>query len=160
VSNFYLDTICPDPRFHSVDRIDDPLLLEPITRQAVQNILAQAAGMGIEVMIFETFRSQPRQQFLWSQGATKLKTVGVHHYGLACDIVKVLDGEPSWQGDFSFLGDLAKENELIWGGDWGEPDVVHTFLDGDHVQRCTIIQQSGLFAGNWYPEGASDALAT
>jgi len=37
---------------------------------------------------------------LFAQGATKIKTVGVHHYGLACDLVKDIGGEPSWQGDF------------------------------------------------------------
>jgi hypothetical protein len=33
-------------------------------------------------MIFETYRSQERQQVLFEQGATQLRTVGVHHHGL------------------------------------------------------------------------------
>lgn len=153
MGNFYTDTISTDPRFTSVGRIDDLALLEPVTRQAVQAILAQST---IPLMVFETYRSQQRQQFLWSQGATKLKTVGVHHYGLACDIVKVVAGEPSWQGDFSFLRDLANQNGLISGYDWGEPDVAHSFIDADHVQRCTIAEQASLLDGSWYP----DAMAT
>jgi hypothetical protein len=48
-----------------------------------------------------------------SSEATKLKTVGVHHYGLACDLVKDIAGEPSWKGDFAFLGRLAKKHRLI-----------------------------------------------
>jgi hypothetical protein len=58
---------------------------------------------------------------LFAQGAAKFKTVGVHHYGLACDIVKDIGGEPSWKGDFKFLGRLAKKHKLIWGAAWGSP---------------------------------------
>ena len=43
----------------------------------------------------------------------------VHHYGLAADVVKMVDGEPSWKGSFDVLGPLARKNGLIWGGDWG-----------------------------------------
>ena len=89
---------------------------------------------------------------LFNQGATKLRNVGVHHYGLACDIVKDINGEPSWKGDFTFLGGLAKAHGLIWGGDWGTPNVHHTFLDMDHVQRCSIGDQASLFRGEWYPD--------
>ena len=110
-------------------------------------------------MIFETYRSQARQIALFNQGATKLKQVGVHHYGLACDIVKDINGQPSWKGDFSMLGALAKHHKLIWGGDWGTPGSVHTFVDTDHVQRATIGRQAGLFNGDWYPDANYDPYA-
>lgn len=151
MGNFYTDVLQLDPRFASTDRIADLSLLEPITRSMVQNVIAGAATIGIKVMPFETYRSQQRQQQLFDQGATKLHTVGVHHYGLACDIVRVIAGEPSWKGDYSFLGPLARANGLVWGGDWGAPDVRHSFVDSDHVQRCTVAQQAALFAGEWYP---------
>jgi hypothetical protein len=54
--------------------------------------------------------------------------------------------------DFSFLGQLAHSAGLIWGGDWGNPNVKHTFVDAVHVQRCTIARQTELFAGEWYPD--------
>lgn len=151
MNNFYTDVIKADPRFTSTSRISDPLLLEPITRSMVQNVLTGAAALGIEVMIFETYRSQQRQEALYAQGASKLRTVGVHHYGLACDIVRVVAGEPSWKGDYSFLGPMARANGLVWGGDWGSPGVYHGFVDSDHVQRCTVAQQAALFSGEWYP---------
>jgi hypothetical protein len=152
MGNFYTDVICQDARFDSVTRVGDACLLEPATRQLVEGILSAAAHMGIEVMIYETYRSQDRQQELFNQGATKLRTVGVHHYGLACDIVRVVGGEPCWKGDFSFLGQLAHSSGLIWGGDWGAPHIKHNFVDGVHVQRCTVSRQGDLFAGAWYPD--------
>jgi hypothetical protein len=152
MENFYTSVIAHDPRFNSVARVSDASLLDPTTRELVEGIISAAHQMGIEIMIFETYRSQNRQQELFNQGATKLRTVGVHHYGLACDIVRVVSGEPSWKGDFSFLGQLAHSSGLIWGGDWGAPNIKHSFIDSVHVQRCTVARQADLFAGRWYPD--------
>jgi hypothetical protein len=154
--NFYTDVISNDPRFHSAERISDPNLLEPVTRAQVQAIVDDATHLGIDLIIFETFRSRERQSALFDQGVTQLKQVGVHHYGLACDLVKRVSGEPSWKGDYSFLGHLARQHGLVWGGDWGQPQVSHSFQDNDHVQRCTVGRQPSLFSGAWYPDDAYD----
>ena len=156
MANFYTDVISVGKYFKSKDRIDDLAALEPITRSLVQKIIADAAANGLKLMVFETYRSKERQQALFAQGASKLKQVGVHHYGLACDLVKDINGQPSWKGDFSLLGHLAYHNAMIWGGDWGTPGSVHTFLDNDHVQRCTVGRQASLFGGQWYPDAAYD----
>jgi hypothetical protein len=152
MANFYTGVLVDDPRFNSAARVGDASLLEPTTRQLVASIISAAHQMGIELMTFETYRSQNRQQELFNQGATKLRTMGVHHYGLACDIVRVVSGEPSWKGDFSFMGHLAQSCGLIWGGDWGAPNIKHSFIDSVHVQRCTVARQGDLFAGRWYPD--------
>lgn len=155
--NFFTTTIKTDPRFGSTARISAIELLEPVTRQAVQDIISDARDtFEIELMVFETYRSQARQQELFNKHVTKLKVVGVHHYGLACDLVKVVNGEPSWKGDFSFLGELAESYGLIWGGDWGTPNRPHSFIDSVHVQRCSIRRQSKLFREEWYPDADYD----
>lgn len=156
MSNFYTNTIQHDPRYTSVARCADTLLLEPVTRANVLAILAAAKAQGIDLMVWETFRSEARQLALFAQGATKLKQVGVHHYGLACDLVKSINGEPSWKGDFSFLTSLANAHGMISGNDWGEPQVKHNFIDADHVQRITLGRQGSLFAGQWYPTETYD----
>jgi hypothetical protein len=76
----------------------------------------------------------------------------VHHYGLAADLAKNINGEPSWKGDFSFLRPLALKLGLVWGGDWAEPNQPHTFHDSDHVQRCSLADQPRLFSGVWFPD--------
>lgn len=154
--NFYTRTILADPRVDSTKRVRDMKLLEPVTRAKVQAILADALAHGVELMVFETYRSQARQALLFDQGATKLRKVGVHHYGLACDIVKSIAGEPSWKGDFSLIGQLAHAHGLIWGGDWGAPGVAHSFVDAVHVQRCSVARQAALFSGTWYPDETYD----
>lgn len=156
--SFYTDVIQQDPRFRSTEAVRDPELLEPATRAAVQAIIDGAAQQGITLEVTETYRSQERQQQLFAQHATQLQTVGVHHFGLAADFCKIVDGKASWDGDWSFLAPLCAANGMIWGGDWGEPDRPHTFRDHDHVQRCEVSQQPLLFAGTWYPDAsATDA---
>jgi hypothetical protein len=151
MANFYLDAIRSDPRFQSPKRVADMALLEPVTRARVEAIIAGAAAEGIELLPWETFRSSARQIELFERGASKLRDVGVHNYGLACDLVKVVGGDPSWKGDFAFLGRLARVHGLVWGGDWGAPGRKHKFVDAVHVQRCTVARQTGLFRGEWYP---------
>lgn len=150
--SFYTDVIKKDPRFNSTSIINDVNLLEPFTRNAVAAIIADAKLLGHDMVAFETYRSQARQTQLFNQQKTQLKTVGVHGFGLAGDIVKVVHGEPNWDGDFTFLVALAKKHGLISGNDWGKPLLHHSFIDPDHVQRVSVADQNKLFAGTWYPD--------
>jgi LAS superfamily LD-carboxypeptidase LdcB len=102
MGTFYADVVAKDARFASSVSIGDPVLLEPMTRQLVERLVSAARQMGIEVMIYETYRSQDRQQELFNSGASKLRTVGVHHYGLACDIVRSVGGEPAGKATSPF----------------------------------------------------------
>ena len=156
MSDFFEDVILKSPLLHSEKTIADLGLLEPVMREKVQAILADAAVHGVALMVFETYRSEERQEALFEQGASQLRKVGVHHYGLACDIVKSVGGQPSWKGDFSLLGVLAHAHGLIWGGDWGHPERSHSFVDAVHVQRCSLAKQTDLFRGKWYPSDDYD----
>jgi hypothetical protein len=159
MGSFYTDVLQNDSRFESTKRINDVALLEPTMRAAVAAIIADADAHGISLMVWETYRSQARQQQLFEHGVSKLRRVGVHHYGLACDLVRDVDGEPSWKGDFSSLGTFARGHLLIWGGDWGRPDLRHSFVDEYHVQRCSLQRQASLFANAWYPDASYDPYA-
>ena len=155
--SFFTDVIEKDLRFGSVDRVKDVDLLEPTMRAAVAAILADAESAGTPLAVTETYRSSQRQIELFNEKKTRLRNVGVHRYGLACDFMKVVPaGDDPWAGDWSFLGELAKAHGLIWGGDWGNPSAAHSFRDYDHVQRCALLDQPGLFEGTWYPDDSYD----
>ena len=98
--------------------------------------------------------ARPAESSSSKKSNTQLRKVGVHHYGLCLrDLVKDVDGQPSWDGSFALLGKLAKDHQLIWeGGDWGRPNVKHSFIDQPHVQWCSVADQTKLFAGTWYPD--------
>lgn len=146
MSSFYADVIVHDHRFNTLDRVADPLLLEPVTRAAVQAIMADAEAESLPLMLFETYRSQQRQETLFLQHRTQLRIVGCHHTGTAADLVRLVDGQPNWAVDYGFLGKLARRHNLVWGGDWAG------FRDMDHVQRVRVTDQPRLFAGTFYPD--------
>lgn len=152
MSNFYLDVIKKDPRFHTNNTISDVALLEPGTRSAVEKLILLAHAEGYELKVAETFRSQTRQQYVFSKGWSKLKNVGCHGYGLACDLELYVDGKYIEDGSkYQFLVPLCKQVGLVSGIDWGLPDQKHTFHDWDHVQRITLARQNSVFNGKWYP---------
>ena len=152
--NFFTDVIQADPRYASTERINDLALLEPVTRNAVQAIISAAETQGHKLVVTETFRSQARQATLFAKGATQIRKVGVHGYGLAADLVLIgPDGAADWTGaDYTILKDLAEAQGMIWGGDWGNSTIAHGFRDLDHVQRINVSDQAALFSGSWYPD--------
>jgi hypothetical protein len=151
--SFYTDVIVPDLRFKSPSRCADIALLEPKTRAAALAIVADADQEGVELRIWETYRSKQRQQALYNRGKdrlhrpTGLRRVGCHHFGLAFDLVFWRDGKPSWSGDWDLVGRLAHKHGLVWGGNWPGRQT-----DCPHVQRVTTQRQPSLFAGTWYPD--------
>lgn len=149
--NFYTDVVQKNSQFHTTNRVSDLSLLEPVTRAAVENIMLHSEQMGIKLLATETFRSSERQLMLYNQHATELKNVGVHHFGLAVDFCKIIDGKASWDGDWSFLGKISKLYGMVWGGDWNEVNP-GSFRDWDHVQRVNVSDQDKLFDGSWYPD--------
>jgi hypothetical protein len=155
MGNFYTDVIQKDKRFISTAPIRDLALLEPTFRAAVEALIAEAKQQGHELRVGETYRSEPRQLQLFHQGATRLKRVGVHHYGLACDLHLFKDGVFDERGDhyYPILYPLCVTHKLVYGADWGfPPPEKHTFNDWDHVQRVGLTDQDALFAGTWYPD--------
>jgi hypothetical protein len=150
---FYNDVIEKSPYFTTLALYRELDLVEPITRTAIEAIVSDAAKEHqIKLMVFETFRSVARQEYLFQNGKTQLSQVGVHHYGLAADLVVVKNGQPTWDVDYSFLKPLAQRHGLVSGIDWHHPLMKNRFVDADHVQRINVEDQGKLFSGAWYPD--------
>jgi hypothetical protein len=152
--SFYTDTIKLSPLFHSTKPVSDLNLLEPTFRRKVLAVISDAHGHGQEFRVLETYRSQELQAIYFKRGVTKLRNVGVHHYGLATDLIRYVNGQPDWNSDgFSILGKLGHAHDLIWGGSW------KTFPDFGHIQRVSVSDQGKLFRGEWYPDENYDPYA-
>jgi hypothetical protein len=151
--SFYTLVIEKDKRLTQLARCDDLGLLEPRTRMVCQSMLTELEEREPgRWTLWETFRSKNRQRKLFLSGKSKRDLIGVHAYGLAFDIVHLdARGRPTWKGDFSILGELAKEHKIIWGGSWPH---LH---DAVHLQRIAVADQKKLFDGSWYPD--SDYVA-
>lgn len=147
MGNFFTDVIQRDPRYRTTVVVRDPGLLEPGFREKVERFIADVGSQtGIELVAVETFRSRERQEKVFLSGASKLRTVGTHHYGLAVDFAKRgRGGKLTWDGPWDFMPRVAERYGLtsLYPGDAG------------HVQGCAIAQQPALFSGKWYPGAAT-----
>ena len=52
-----------------------------------------------------------------------------HNYGFAVDVCEFVNGKPYWNSsNWNLIGELGKEQGLVWGGDW------KTLVDKPHFQ--------------------------
>jgi len=132
-------------------------LLEPGFRTALVALLAHAKGAGHELRVLETYRSPTRQEALYKAGATQLKSVGVHSFGLAVDLGLFLGGKyVQAAAPYNFLVNLAAKYQMISGINWGHDNKKATFVDAGHLQRVPVFRQPDLFAERWYPPRTYD----
>lgn len=149
--SFYGTVIRNSKYFGSDVVCKDMAMLEPGTRAAVTNLLADARSQNIDLRVLETYRSQTRQSALYMRHATQLRQVGCHGYGVACDFgVFVNDKYAEDNKPYVFLKVLARKHGLISGQDWGHA-TEGNFVDSGHVQRVPVWRQPALFSDAWYP---------
>ena len=140
--NFYQDVLKKSPIFNSPQACHDLDMLEPVTRDAVKQVISEAAKLGHKMVPVETYRSQARQAYFFAKHLTRIPRVGCHHFGLACDLAMMDKGTPDPAGEhYAFMRHLAEVAGLISGIDWGTPTQPHSFRDWDHVQRVTVDDQ-------------------
>lgn len=156
MGNFYTDVVRNSKAFRSDVVCKDMALLEPGTRKAVQELMDEAKQEGHDLRLLETYRSQTRQGALFVKGATKLRTVGCHGYGVAVDFGVFINGKYAEDNKpYVFLRELARKHGLISGQDWGHLKM-GGFVDSGHVQRVPVWRQNAMFAGEWYPPEVYD----
>jgi hypothetical protein len=156
MNNFYTTVIRNSMAYRSDTRCASVTLLEPGTRKAVADLVAEAHELGHDIRLLETYRSQTRQSALYVQRRTQLRVVGCHGYGVAADFGLFVDGKyVESNKPYEFLRELARKHGLISGYDWGHAKP-GSFVDAGHVQRVPVWRQDGLFNGSWYPAEVYD----
>lgn len=156
----FYDTVLRNSKAFRSDAVcKDVALLEPGTRKAVADLVAEAEAAGHDVRLLETYRSQTRQSALYTERKTQLRVVGCHGYGVAADLGVFISGKYAVDNTpYVFLRALARKHGLISGQDWGHPKAAG-FVDSGHVQRVPVWRQGELFAGAWYPPVDYDPYA-
>ena len=80
--------------------------LHPDFRECLDKWLEAAAAHGYDILVYETFRTPDRQQWLYQAGRTRspfgryltYTLDSCHRYGLAADIVPLNNGQADWAG--------------------------------------------------------------
>jgi len=109
---------------------NDLMLLVPSCRARVGVLLAMAKAAGLDVVVYETKRTDERQLHLYNRKRSKIKKTGMHGKGLAVDVVFLVNGQLSWSGDWNKLAALGKKAGLNCGHYW------KTFKDSAHFQAA------------------------
>jgi hypothetical protein len=156
----------PIPSPHVPPRLD-PLnklagVHPEVARRTVQTAIA-LVRRGLPVTITRTggIRTFAEQEAIYSQGRTRPGNIVTHaapglsnhNYGLAVDLVPLVNGQPNWQvalGVWQAIGDEGKRAGLSWGGDWAIKDYPHFQLPvGLSVQQCLRIYNQGGLPAVW-----------
>lgn len=151
--SWYSEKIKTNPAYMFIGRVNAVDMLYPPFACAIIKLFAKARSEGLMICLYETYRSQERQLELFNKGATKLKKNGMHHFGVAADLVFLnTNGNPSWDGKYNWarMGYIGQNLGLEWGGSWVD------FRDMPHFQfiPATVSKQAKIVAEN-YPSYAS-----
>jgi peptidoglycan LD-endopeptidase CwlK len=101
--------------------------LNPAVRPLVDSALSIWAAAGIDILVTCTLRTNEEQAALYAQGRTAPGRIvtraqagqSAHNYGLAIDIVPMINGKPDWDGGhpiWESVGKLGQSAGLEWAG--------------------------------------------
>ncbi|WP_319805532.1 M15 family metallopeptidase [Cytobacillus firmus] len=127
--------------------VPPPIALHPIVAEKKEELIAQAADKGINVVITQDFRSIEEQNALYEKGRSAEGNIvtnakggeSYHNFGLAIDFALMsVDGQVIWDMQYDGNGnskedwmevvEMAKDLGFEWGGDWTQ------FKDYPHLQ--------------------------
>ena len=142
-----------------------PTELHPFVQERTNQLIQQAADIGIVVVITDGFRSAEEQNKLYEKGRTVEGNIvthakggeSYHNYGLAVDFaLKTTSGEIVWDMEYDRNGNsrsdwkevvlMAKGLDFEWGGDWAQ------FKDNPHLQMDFGLSLAELQRGERPPD--------
>lgn len=119
----------------SIKRVKE---LHPKVVEDFKNFITNAENaLGIVIRVSQGMRTFKEQQALYDLGRTKAGKVvtnakpgsSFHQYGLAVDLVEIINGGVDWGFDMAKLVPYADKYGIEWGGNW------HSFKDYPHFQK-------------------------
>lgn len=124
--------------------------LHPKVIEGFKNFITDAEqGLGIIIRVTQGLRTIKEQDDLYASGRTKpgkivTKAKGgqsYHNYGLAVDLVELVNNGADWNYDMGKLVPYATKYSIEWGGNW-----TGTFKDYPHFEKHFGINWRDLFA--------------
>jgi hypothetical protein len=106
--------------------ITDLSALHPYFRDKIQQLIHSCSQKGITLVVVESFRTKAKQAEYFGMGRKYTRSKGgksKHQYGLACDVVPIVNGVPQWDDKILWraVGMEGEKLGLRWGGRWRTP---------------------------------------
>ncbi len=106
-----------------ISMISDLESLHPYFRDRVLELVRQCKIRGVELAIVETYRTPTKQTEYRKMGRRYTRSnagYSKHQYGLAVDVVPMVDGIPQWRNMklWRKVGPIGERLGLRWGGRW------------------------------------------
>lgn len=110
----------------SLPMIADLNSLHPYFRDRIAELIAVCKNQGIELAVVESYRTHAKQMEYFGMGRKYTRSKGgnsKHQYGLAVDVVPVIDGKAVWDNHALWrrIGVNGERLGLRWGGRWRAP---------------------------------------
>lgn len=107
----------------TISMINDLESLHPYFRDKVLDLMNACKKKGIELALVETYRTPTKQSEYRKMGRRYTRTKAgqsKHQYGLAVDIVPIVNGVPQWKNYklWRKIGPIGERLGLRWGGRW------------------------------------------
>jgi peptidoglycan L-alanyl-D-glutamate endopeptidase CwlK len=114
----------------------DLAYLAPGFRKAVEAAMAECTALGLDAMVYETYRSSALQALYYQRGRTvrppdapvtnaRTNLYSWHGYGLAVDVIHRAQRWEAPLDWFREVSEVFKKYSCKWGGDWTSPDLPH-----------------------------------
>lgn len=100
--------------------------LHPYFRDRINELIDVCRKQGIELAVVESYRTHAKQAEYFGMGRKYTRSKGgnsKHQYGLAVDVVPVIDGQAVWENQtlWKKIGVNGERLGLRWGGRWRAP---------------------------------------
>jgi hypothetical protein len=107
----------------SLPMISDLAALHPYFRDKVIELINRCERRGIHLAIVESYRTHAKQSEYKNMGRKYTRSgagKSKHQYGLAIDVVPLVNGEPQWNNKHLWrrIGVIGEQLGLRWGGRW------------------------------------------
>jgi hypothetical protein len=126
--------------------ITDLTALHPYFRDKILQLIGVCEQKGITLSVVETFRTKAKQAEYFGMGRKYTRSPGgrsKHQYGLACDVVPIVNGLPQWDNKalWRTIGMEGEKLGLRWGGRWRRP------YDPAHFEWTNGVSTTQLASG-------------
>lgn len=130
--------------------------LHPTVKSMAIAHKAACADIGIDLLIYCTYRDEEAQNELYAQGRTKKGRIitntrggdSLHNYKLAYDCVPLVQGKPQWDDPIlqTLVGKCGESVGLTWSGRWSGK-----LKETAHFQYTAGLTLADLKAGKQIP---------